>query len=235
MIKGKEVVCRSHKEEYGEPGVIFIDELTMITKEWIDTAIKMYPNSLMFIAGDLVKTNKGVLWGQTRNGRPGAFFPIWLGEGYKLLEYKDDMRSRDEELKALKLKIREKMFEIFKDGDMLDAAKLNVWAAKEFNAISFDDACAMFREGDTWISATHKTNTKLISKGIISGYIDSERAIVREDSEGAEKRGSFTTHSYQGMTIEYGKVFVSLDCFEYAMLYTAVSRCVNIDQVVFVK
>ena len=234
-IKGKEVVCRPYREEYGEPGVIFIDELTMITKEWIDTAIKMYPDSLMFVAGDLVKTRKGILWGQTRNGHPGAFFPIWLGQGYKLLEYKDDMRSRDEQLKALKLKIREKMFDIFTEGGMLDALKINKWAEKEFNAIEFDDACKMFKEGDTWISATHKTNAKLLKAGVVSGYINDDREIVREDSEKSEKRGSFTTHSFQGMTIEYGKIFVSLDCFEYAMLYTAVSRGVNFDQIVFVK
>jgi len=50
-----------------------------------------------------------------------------------------------------------------------------------------------------------------------------------------EKRGSFTIHSYQGQTIESGNVWIVIDdMFDYAMLYTAVSRCVRFDQLRFV-
>jgi ATP-dependent exoDNAse (exonuclease V) alpha subunit len=51
-----------------------------------------------------------------------------------------------------------------------------------------------------------------------------------------EKRGSFTIHSYQGKTIETGNVWIFIDdLFEYAMLYTAVSRAVNFSQIKFVR
>jgi hypothetical protein len=234
-INGKDVIPRTYKEEKGEPSVIFIDELTMIEKSWIEKAIEMYPNSMIFIAGDIAMTKKGIMWFQTRNGHPGKFSPIWLGGGHKLIEYKNDMRSRDEGLKAMKLKIREKMVELFTDGGMIDALKLSKWASAEFNAVSFDDACKMFTPGDKWIAATHKTNERLLARGIVSGYLNKEHEIVDETDENAKKYGSFTTHSFQGQTIEYGKVFVPLDCFEHAMLYTAVSRCVSIDQVVIVR
>jgi hypothetical protein len=46
--------CRSLKEEGREfPPVVFIDELTMMDKAWIDKAIEMYPSVLFFIAGDV--------------------------------------------------------------------------------------------------------------------------------------------------------------------------------------
>ena len=68
--------------------------------------------------------------------------------------------------------------------------------------------------------------------GVVSGYINSDKEIVAQ-GEG-EQRGSFTIHSFQGLTIETGKVFICIsDIFEYAMIYTAISRCVNMSQIVF--
>ena len=75
----------------------------------------------------------------------------------------------------------------------------------------------------------------LLNLNVVSGGLTKDKEIVRSDMDGIESRGSFTIHSFQGLTINEGKVFISLnDCFEYAMLYTAVSRCVHFSQIVLV-
>lgn len=223
--------CRSYKEMFREPGVILIDELTMIEGSWIEKAIAMYPNSLFFIAGDIDSTGR---WFQTRNGCPGKFSNVWLGQGWKFVEYTNDMRSRDNELKAFKTDVRRVMKEVFTNGGQFDSIKVCNYVKKNYKTISFDEACSMFQPGDRWIAGTHKVNQKLLEKGIVSGYINKNKEIVSEDSAGAEKRGSFTCHSYQGLTIDSERVFMSLDFFEYAMLYTSISRVRNFNQIVLV-
>ena len=201
----------------------------MIEASWIEEAINMYPNSQIFIAGDVDKDK----WYQCRNGHPGAFSKIFIPKDYPCVEYTNDFRSQDDELKQVKLEVRQQMRNIFKDGGQTDAMKMNKWAKERFNCVNFWDAVKMFQPGDTWIAGTHKTNKDLLLLNVVSGYINKQKEIVKE--EDGEKRGSFTTHSFQGLTIENGKIFISLDFFEYAMLYTSVSRAVNFNQIIFVR
>jgi hypothetical protein len=85
------------------------------------------------------------------------------------------------------------------------------------------------------IAGTHAINKRLLEKGVVSGYYKKGGWISAEEKVGYEKRASFTIHSYQGSTIESGKVFISItNLFEYTMLYTAISRAVNYNQLVFV-
>lgn len=226
------IECRSYKEIHNEPGIIFIDELTMIEKDWIEKAIEMYPNSLMFIAGDIDENQ----WYQCRNGYPGEFSKIWIpGDKWRYVYYTNDMRSKDEQLKAMKVDIRNQMKKVFTDGNQMDATQMNSYVKKNYPTIRFEEAVEMFQPGDIWIAGTHKTNEKLLEKGIVSGYINKNKEIVQENESGAIKRGSFTTHSFQGLTIETERVFISLDFFEYAMLYTSISRVCNFNQLVIVK
>lgn len=232
----EEVKCRCYKEEFNEPGVVFIDELTMIEKSWIDRAIEMYPNTKFYIAGD-VDTKQ---WYQCRNGHPGAFSEIWIPSSeYYILDYTTDYRSLDDGLKAMKIAIRDEMRRVFSDGGQTDALRMNAFmkkyvVANGLCAMSMDDAMKSFVKGNIWIAGTHKTNKKLLDNSVVSGYINRDKEIVAEENDKAEKRGSFTTHSFQGMTLESEKVFISLDFFEYAMLYTSVSRVRRLSQLVFV-
>jgi hypothetical protein len=76
-----------------------------------------------------------------------------------------------------------------------------------------------------------------LENNIVSGYLTKEKELifnVDNIPEKCTKRGSFTTHSFQGFTIKDKKVFIVLDLFEYAMLYTSISRCVNFNQIVLV-
>ena len=128
------------------------------------------------------------------------------------------------------------MIEVFEDGDSSEVYEMKEWALKNLKCIDFFDAVSMFKEGDAWIAGTHSTNKTLLSLGVVSGYYKKGGNVSFEVKEGFEKRGSFTTHSYQGQTIEDKKVFISVnDMFEYSMLYTAVSRVRRIEQLVFVR
>ena len=214
-----------------EPGTIFIDEATMIQGDWIDKAIKMYPNSRIFIAGDYTSDK----WFQTRTGYTGNFAKIWKPKDYKLVEYNTDYRSKDNELKELKSYVRNCMNEIFTDGEQLDTNKISCIVKDKVKLTSFDDAVKMFKNGsDTFISGTQKMNDRLLSVGVVSGFINKRKEIVNVEEDDSVKRGSFTIHSYQGLTVSTGKVFITFDLFEYAMLYTAISRVINYDQLVFV-
>lgn len=218
--------CIPYKDSHKEPGVIFIDELTMIGASWIEKAIKMYPNSLIYVAGDIDKKQ----WFQCRNGYEGNFSKVWIPT-WRMVEYNIDMRSKDEELKAFKVDIRNAMKHYFTDGGKTDASRINLYVKKNYPTIEMSEAMKMFQPGDIWIAGTHKTNDKLLENGIVSGYIKNKEM---NETEGVE-RGSFTTHSFQGLTIESKKLFVSLDFFEYAMFYTSISRVRNMSQLVIVR
>jgi hypothetical protein len=154
---------------------------------------------------------------------------------YYIKEYTTDYRARDDELKDFKQKVRFVMRSVFTDGGQEDANRINGFVRKNYKTVSFDEAVKMFSVGDVWIAGTHKTNEKLLKAGVVSGYMNGRKEIVSEEEKGAEKRGSFTTHSFQGLTLETERVFVSLDFFEYAMLYTSISRVCNMSQLVIVS
>jgi hypothetical protein len=100
---------------------------------------------------------------------------------------------------------------------------------------SFKDAVAMFQSGDVWIAGTNATSKTLLENGVCSGWYKQGGHVSFEEKDEYEKRGSFTIHSFQGRTVETGKIFISIcDMFEYSMLYTAVSRAVHFGQLVFV-
>jgi deoxyribose-phosphate aldolase len=94
---------------YKMPSVILIDELTMIEKSWIESAIKMYPESLILIAGDIDKRQ----WFQTRNGKPGKFSEIWRPTDWRYVFYETDYRAKCGKLKQLKTDIRNEMRNVF--------------------------------------------------------------------------------------------------------------------------
>jgi len=227
--------CLPYFFDHATPAVCLIDELTMIEADWIKQAIQHYPNTRFYIAGDVMRTAKGLMWFQCRNGKPGAFSDIFDGSGCETITYTTDRRSRDDKLKQLKLDLRAEMLRVFTDGGYNDAQKIGDWVYKHQTVVEYDRAFELFTHGDTWIAGTHRTNDKLIQNGVVSGYLSKDNRKSVEPVEGWVKRGSFTTHSFQGQTVENGKIFVSVnDAFEYAMIYTAVSRAVSFDQIVFV-
>lgn len=224
--------CQPYHLDHAYPPVIFIDEVTQIAAGWVEKALKMYKDSLIILAGDISASGQ---WFQCRNGYPGNFSKVWKPSvNVKVIE--GDRRSRDDELRELKLKIRSIMEKHFVSGDAGEECVMKMWAKKYLNIVKFDDAVKMFAPGDRWIAGTHRTSNRLLEKGVCSGWYRQGGYVAFEEKEGHEKRGSFTIHSFQGRTLENGKIFISVgDLFEYAMLYTAVSRAVHFNQLVFVE
>lgn len=222
--------CISSRVEYGiVPSVVLIDELTMHDGGDIEKAIKMYPESLIFVAGDIDKKQ----WYQCRNGDKGEFKDLWQPTDWRYVFFEKDYRSLDNELRKFKLDVRDKMREVFTNGKNGDAEKIKKWVIANYKTISMNDAINDFREGDVWIAGTHNTNKKLLDNGVVSGYIKNKQITFIPD--GAEKRGSFTIHSFQGLTISDKRVFISMDNFEYAMFYTAISRVRKFEQIILVN
>jgi hypothetical protein len=229
--KGKMVKCRPWKEEHTMPSVCLIDEMTMIEGAWIEKALAMYPHTLFFIAGDVIRRNGKMIAFQCRSGKPGAFNKVF-DSGLPIKYFDVDRRSRDNQLKEMKMEIRAKMLEFYTDGEVADSRVMSSWIKSRYG-VTMNNT---FNVGDTIIAGTHKTNDILLAKGFVSGYLSYKNERSKEFMEGWTKRGSFTTHSYQGSTISDGKVYVVInDAFELAMIYTAVSRAVNRDQIVFVE
>jgi len=212
------IECATYRSMYNLPSVIFIDELTMINKDWIEKAIAMYPECLILIGGDIDKNQ----WFQCRSGYTGNFNEIWNGNDWRFVFYENDYRSLDNELKNMKINIRNQMKRIFTDGDMFDTLKIKQYILNNYKCIEFDDAIKEHVNGDMWIVGTHKTKDKLKIANIECEFNN-------------KKQNGFTIHSFQGLTITDRKVFIKLDMFEYAMYYTAISRVRNFNQIVFVK
>lgn len=223
--------CEPYSSNHAYPAVLFVDEITQISKDWIEKVFSMYKDSLILLAGDLNQRQ----WFQCRNGKPGDFSLVWKPTGVDMIEIAGDRRSRDEELKNLKLMIRDEMKRVFIDGDGNEDVRMKLWARNNLPLTSYEDAVEMFANGDVWIAGTNETSRKLLEKGVCSGWYKQGGFVSFEEKDGYEKRGSFTIHSFQGRTVENGKIFISIsDLFEYSMLYTAVSRAVNFNQLVFV-
>jgi hypothetical protein len=223
--------CEPYKSDHPYPPVIFIDELTQIPDTWIDKALELYQDSFIFVAGDVLENG---MWFQCRGGTPGEYSKIWKPT-IPVVEIKGDRRSLDTELADLKIRLREYMISIFKNGDEDEPYLIKAWAKKNLKITQYWDAVAMFKN-DIWISGTNKTSDGLLVSNVVSGYYKQGGFISFIPLDNYKKRGSFTCHSFQGQTIEPPtKVFISInDLFEWSMLYTAISRARKFDQLVFV-
>lgn len=222
--------CRPYGEEKSRPANVFLDENTMIDAEWVERALKMYPESRFYIAGDI----DGSQWFQCRSGSGKEFSKVWIPNRteWRYVDYTVDMRSKDSALRMFKEDVRSLMRQVFTDGGVEDAQKIATVIRSSGICKTFNEAVEMFQSGDKWIAGTHRTNKKLLERGVVSGFINARKEV--NDSEG-EMRGAFTCHSFQGLTIPTGRVFVSLDMFEYAMFYTAISRVCTFDQLVIIS
>jgi hypothetical protein len=243
----KERKCRAWKEdEMRTPAVAFIDELTMISGAMIEKAIRMYPNTLFILAGDM----EGTQWFQCRNGDGKSFTKLYDVSDWTTIKFQKDWRAAGcTMLMDFKVALRAKMREWVGEGGRLDAGFVEQWVRGAVSSVVFSEAVAMFSDGDLWIDPTKKMSDLLLESGVCSGHrckhegkdkdgIYRTRGEILSYDAGTitEKKGSITTHSIQGKTIADGKIFISLSgSFEYAMIYTAVSRACRFSQLVFVS
>jgi hypothetical protein len=206
------------------PGVVAVDEITQYEAADVDKLRKLNPECLFIGIGDIDREGRAY---QCRNGDGNTWSTVWTPTNVDYFEFTEDRRSKDDELKALKLQIRAQMNAVRGD----DASMLmNLWASKTLPKHELE-----FKAGDVCIAGTHRTNKKLLDLGIVSGYYKAGGNIAYEPTPGYEMRGSFTIHSFQGKTIEEGDIYIFInDLFEESMLYTAVSRARNMSQIKFI-
>ena len=223
------IKCVPYHKEHPSPSIIFGDELSMWAVAWVQSAQSMYSDALMLLAGDIDLDGHAYQCTMNENGERAT---VWKPSKMEIVRYETDYRSQDSELKDLKLRIRAQM-DLIHD-DEINAMIMKMWAMKH---LPISESIVDFVYGrDTVIAGTHATNARLLEQGVVSGYYKKGGHISSVEMEGYETRGSFTIHSYQGQTIESGNVWIVIDdMFDYAMLYTAVSRCVRFDQLRFVK
>ena len=223
--------CTPFKSDPGFrcPSVFLLDEITMYEAGWIEKAREMYPDALFLLAGDVDRKQ----WFQCRSGTHiVGFNKVWLpSENQHVVDFLNDMRAaKSPLLMDMKLRIREEMRRVFGSSDsdfgsVKDARRMSEFAIKHYRTVSFHEGMSMFREGDIWIAGTRARNEILMKKGIFSK--------AKTDTE--EGVGSHTTHGFQGKTVDTKRTFVSLDFFEYAMLYSAISRVRSFEQLVLVR
>lgn len=223
------IECIPYCKENPSPSIILCDEISMYSASWIESIQSMYKESLLLFAGD-IDLNGHAYQCTMNDGMKKAI--VWKPEGVDVIRYETDYRSKDESLKELKLAIRNQM-DLIHDNE-INHMIMKMWAKQH---LSIDSSITDFVEGrDTVIAGTHMTNKKLLQNGVVSGWYKKGGHISSTKVEGYEKRGSFTIHSYQGKTIKTGNVWIVIDdMFDYAMLYTAVSRCERIEQLKFVS
>lgn len=190
--------CDSWKELHGTPPVIFVDELTQCEDSFIARLLALYPHSLIFIAGDIDETGRHFQCKYTNS--------IWKPT-LPCITFTTDYRSQSEELKDIKVALRDFMRTDPTSDEVKDYAK------EAFHHIPWATAVLDFKpESDVWIAGTHRTIKRFPFP-------------------------VHTTHSYQGKTIEPPtRLFISTDdLFESTMFYTALSRVRHHDQLVFVS
>lgn len=199
--------CQPYHTTNRIPNVILIDEITMIHDELIEKAIQMYPHSLILLAGDVNKTQHF----QCRNGSPNNYWKIFQDfEDFDIIEYTNDYRSLTQELKDMKIKLRTVMQNIYTDGGIEDTRLIRKYLHQHYTFITLEEAIKQSTTDDVFIVGTHNVKNKIPFE-------------------------THTIHSFQGQTIDSGKIYITDDFFEYAMAYTAISRARYHTQIVFVK
>jgi hypothetical protein len=131
----------SYRDLYGEPAVLFIDELTQIESSFIDKIIDLYPHSLLLIAGDVDKDGRHYQCKYSNQ--------IWKPT-FPIVQFLQDYRAKTDQLKSLKVELRNYMRTDPTPQEIKQFVKSN------YKTISKEQAKAQFTETDVWIAGTHK-------------------------------------------------------------------------------
>jgi hypothetical protein len=191
------------------PTVILVDEITMCRKEWIEAIPVMYPNALVLYAGDIDRNQHY----QCRGGSVVKPEEIWsIPADMPVVEFTTDYRAKDEDLKTMKLKLREEMRRVYTDGGINDTNKIRQYIRKEVVVVPLAQAVEDADAESIFMWSTHRVE-KMIPETFVSKGV----------------------HAFQGQTIEDKHIYICMDFFEYAMPYTAMSRARNSSQITFVE
>ena len=237
---------RKYIEEYPCVNVVLLDEMTMLSAKAVTAIVEICKQNdiMLLIAGDV----EGKQWFQTKNTDGTIAYDLYDITNWKTKMFKKDWRAiTSPELQLFKIELRQKMRSVFTDGGQDNCRAIEDWIVNKCTMTGYYDAVKEFKQGDFWIAPTHKMSEKLISEGVVSGYRvkyggvcsdgeyrDRGEMVSHDVGLSSEKRGSFTTHSCQGLTMT-SKLFINIfGSFDYSMIYTAISRAERWEQLKFV-
>lgn len=218
-------------------------------------------HSKIIIAGDIqvsgIPAEKPPLWFQCRN-RTTVFDP--REHGCALVSYTSDFRASGG-LVLLKQQLRKAMMDVFlastaadPGDDALDARAVAVAVQALFapQLVTAEQCMADYAPGDTLLVGTHEladgwtealktrderyrvsrhspADVKAAQEGR-EAYLTGD--IVRRKVPNAVFSLAFTIHSFQGKTFSEGRLWIDARrAWDYAMLYTAISRCQRLEQI----
>lgn len=217
--------------------------------------------SKIILAGDIrvsdIAPTKPPIWYQCRN-RTQVFDP--REHACVVLKYESDYRATGSLVDAKKA-LRSAMTDIFlastaddPGDDMIDAREVARVVQSLFGAnLTTSERCLEeYKPGDTILVGTHEladgwteslkdrderyrvvrhtaADVKAAQEGS-EAYLTGD--IVRKKVPSAVFALAFTIHSFQGKTFSDGKLWIDArKAWDYAMLYTAISRCQRLDQI----
>jgi len=190
------------------PPVILADEITMVQKEWIHELLEKFPKSLILLAGDIDANQHYQCRGGTSNNYMEIYKPT-----IPIVEFTTDYRSLTTEMRNFKKNLRKEMKRVYTDGGLKDTHEIRKWLMTDnspIRCIPLSQALQEATETDIFLYSTNVVRDKL-----------------PENRKGV--------HAFQGQTVDPPtRLFITVDWFEYAMPYTAISRARHHDQIVFV-
>ena len=229
-----------HSKRKHNPSVIFIDEATMIENEDYDKLRKLYPNTLLLVAGDF----------DLCTGLPYQCYVgncLMINKNWAVDNLTTDYRAKDcIRLQKLKLALREDPsngLSVIKDLPRITTEQLLLCDPENTNIIcGTNKTVELLSEILNWNSGKVIQHSKediiqaqLGKGGLLNGMI--LRDIVGISPSKVNRQSAFTIHSFQGKTIPTGEklVFVLDNLFQYQLIYTAISRATSIDQILIYK
>jgi hypothetical protein len=232
-----------HSKRKHNPSVIFIDEATMIENEDYDKLRKLYPNTLLLVAGDF----------DLCTGLPYQCYVgncLMINKNWAVDNLTTDYRAKDcIRLQKLKLALREDPsngLSVIKDLPRITTEELmtkSLCDPENTNIIcGTNKTVELLSEILNWNSGKVIQHSKediiqaqLGKGGLLNGMI--LRDIAGVSPSKVNRQSAFTIHSFQGKTIPTGEklVFVLDNLFQYQLIYTAISRATSIDQILIYK
>jgi hypothetical protein len=215
---------QSHKERFGSPRVIVLDELSMISKDKVSAIQQMYPYSQLIMLGDY----DGLYFQSSLSS------DLYIPSSYHLIT--DDYRSINEETRSFKNDVRELM----KQGKPILKYLVNHLPIVKMNRLDYnkDFILSGNHERIKQFTALYEPHHLVMKHSMadvfkkIAGeesYLHGE--ILEYPMDRTEPRSGFTVHSFQGKTIEGHKCFIDAGhIISNQDLYTGISRVRDIRQ-----
>jgi hypothetical protein len=244
QLRGKDTFnkdIRSYKDLYGSPGIIILDEMSMIDADIINTLREMYPHSYFLYIGDY---EDGIYYQSTIS--PNLYRP----ESYRIIE--GDRRSKDQATKDFKNELRELrrkhpnnivphiLFMLDRLPYMTLPQVKEAYKVPDIVLTGTKKACSAWTEylmSDNNHHLVMKHDFGDPFRKMTDPNVRLHGEILTEPTPNTEVRNAFTIHSFQGETIkEPTKLFIDIEnIMNPADIYTAVSRVQSISQIVLTQ